>query len=194
MVSSPLAMLLFATPLECNGCIDNLPARRAETYRSIRAPVVHIGAGDSSLNQLLSFDSRPAQETRKLLWMTVELSSFTSRVSVPLGSLLIPPRRGTPRPSGVRLHARLDRPSPWIGTLPRRIQAVRRSRQKSSPDRRRTLLRFGPSGRASALACATGSRARADLQAHILEAAALPDRKSQIAKPSSPSAERRPEA
>ncbi len=77
MVSSPLAMLLFATPLECNGSIYYLPAGRAETYRSIRAPVVHVGAGDSSSCQLLSLDSGQAQETSRILAMTVELCGFT---------------------------------------------------------------------------------------------------------------------
>ena len=141
VLSSPLAMLLFATPLECNGCIYYLPARRAETYRSIRAPVVHVGAGDSSPCQLLCLDSGPAREMRRILRMTVELCGFTSRVSVAPGNLQIPPRRRTPRPSGVRLRARLDRPPLWIGTLPRRIRAVRRSRRKSSPDRIEELFR-----------------------------------------------------
>ncbi len=70
-------MLLFATPLECNACVYYLPARRAETYRSIRAPVVHIGAGDSSPCQLLSLDSGPAREMTRILGMTVELCGFT---------------------------------------------------------------------------------------------------------------------
>ncbi len=70
-------MLLFATPIECNGGIYRLPAQRAEAYRSIRAPVVHVGAGDSSPCQLLSLHSGQAQETSRILGMTVELCGFT---------------------------------------------------------------------------------------------------------------------
>ncbi len=187
-------MLFFATPLECNGCIDHLPAQRAETHRSIRAPMVHVGASDSSPCQWLSLDSGPARETRWILGMTVELCGFTSRVSVFPGGLQIPSSRRMPRPSGVHLRACLARLPLWRGTLPPRIRAARRYRRKSSPDRRRIVPRFGSSGRVSALACATGSRALADLNAHSFGAAALPGRKSSIATPSSPSAERRPEA
>ncbi len=92
LLSSPPSMLLFATPVECNGCIYHLPAHRAEMYRSIRAPVVHVGAGDPSPCQLVSLDSGPAREIRRILRMTVELCGFTSRVSVAPGNLQLPSR------------------------------------------------------------------------------------------------------
>ncbi len=190
-------MLLFRTPLGCETFINDLPAHRAETYRSIRAPVVHVGAGDSSPCQRLSLDPALGREIRGILGLTVELFGLTSRVSAPDASRRSANerwRRRMPRPSGVPLHARPARPLLWIGTLPGRIRGARRSRRKWSPDGRRTVPPLGPSAHASAFDRATGSRVLADRHARSLEAQVLRARGSSIATLSSPSGERQPEA
>ncbi len=79
-------MLLFATALECDACIYYVPARRTETYRSVRTPMVHVRASDSSPRQLLSLDSGPARGKKWILGMTVELCGI-SRLSMSPGSL-----------------------------------------------------------------------------------------------------------
>ncbi len=99
LLSSPPPMLLFRTPLGCETFIHHLPAHRAEAHRSIRAPVVHVGASDSSPSQRLSLDPRLPRETGGGLRLTGKLFRFTSRVSVSPGSLRIPSRRRRPRPS-----------------------------------------------------------------------------------------------
>jgi len=197
LLSSPLCMFLFTTPLDCDLCIHYLPARRAEAHGSIRTPMVHVGAGDSCLSQLFRRNSGSAQGAGRPLRVTVK-----SVGSLPcLGSLYSSPpvsesrrRRREPRPSGIPLRARPARPPLWIGTLPRRIRAARRSCRKSSPDRRRTLPRLGLAGGEAEPAQIKACRVLADLHARSLGAASLRTRGSARATLSSPSAEQQPDA
>ncbi len=72
LLSSPPLMFLFTTPLACDIYIHHLPARRAEAHRSIRTPVVQVGANDSCFSQLFSLTSGVARDAGRLLGLTVK--------------------------------------------------------------------------------------------------------------------------
>ena len=98
------------------------------------------------------------------------------------------------QPSGALLRTRRARPPLWIGTPPRCIRVVRRSRRNSSLFRRRTVPRLGPAGGASQPAWPAGRCVPVQLHARSLGTASPGSPGSSTASLSSPSAKRPPEA
>ena len=88
-------MFLLTTPLACDLRIHHLAAGRAEAHRSVRTPVVHVGAADSCRSQLFSLDSGLARYVGRLLGLTAK-----SVGSLPASRLSQSPRR-LPNPSGI---------------------------------------------------------------------------------------------
>lgn len=110
LLSSPPPMFLFTTPLGCDVCIYHLPTQRAEAYRSIRAPVIHVGAMVSSRSQPFPLHARPRSETPGALEFTIGLRRFTSSLSASSSpGLRIQIASRTPEPFGTHPRALVAR-------------------------------------------------------------------------------------